>query len=318
LSPTGTLLQLPVGFTYKRVMSVARDGAALSLDLPWGSYGNPRISPNGRRLMVEAADSVIEALDLTRGTRARLTSAAIGTSFVTWSADGSRVVFRRFSSPFWVAAEGSGDSGPVAGATVNDFPSAPGPDPDSMFINRIRPETSADVFLLSMSGAFEPKVLIASPAYEGGAQLSSDRKWLLYQSNASGQAEISVRRYPALDRQWQISEGGGVQARWSRDSREIFSAAAGASSPCPWTARVLNRFRKTRAALPRRVRLRPGPQHCELRRHAGWPLHHASARPARRQAARRHQLDGRAEADSRVGRCAMSADLQPRERTLRR
>ena len=222
LSPTGTLLQLPVGSTYKRVVSVARDGAGLSLDLPWARYGNPRISPNGRRLVIEAADSVIEAFDMRRGTRARLTGAANGTSFVTWSADGKRVVFRRFSSPFWVAADGSGDSGPVPGATVNDFPSAPGPDPDSMFINRIRPETSSDVFLVSMSGAFEPKALISSPAYEGGPQLSHDGRWLLYQSNVSGQPEIYVRRYPALDRDWQVSEGGGTQARWSRDSQEIF------------------------------------------------------------------------------------------------
>jgi hypothetical protein len=124
--------------------------------------------------------------------------------------------------PFWAAADGSGEAGPVPGATVNDFPSSPGPDPDSVIVLRIRPETSGDVFLMSISGAFEPKPLIVTPAYDGGAQLSPDRRWLLYQSNASGQAEIYVRRYPALDRPWQVSEGGGVQARWSRNSREIY------------------------------------------------------------------------------------------------
>ena len=75
---------------------------------------------------------------------------------------------------------------------------------------------------MSISGAFEPKPLIVTPAYDGGAQLSPDGHWLLYQSDASGRAEIYVRRYPALDRQWQVSEGGGVQARWSRNSREIY------------------------------------------------------------------------------------------------
>ncbi len=34
--------------------------------------------------------------------------------------------------------------------------------------------------------------------------------------------EIYVARYPALDRRWQVSEGGGVQGRWSRNSREIY------------------------------------------------------------------------------------------------
>ncbi len=222
ISSTGTLLYLPDGFTAKHVVSVARDGAARALDLPAGHYGNPRISPDGRRLLIESGGNVIEALDLARGTRARLTAAAFGTQFSTWSADGNRVVFRRFNSPFWAKADGSGDAARLPAAGVNDFPSSPGPDPDSVIVVRVRPETSGDVFLLSISGAFEPKPLIVTPAYDGGAQLSPDGRFLLYQSNASGRAEIYVRRYPALDRQWQVSEGGGVQARWSRDSREIY------------------------------------------------------------------------------------------------
>ena len=35
-----------------------------------------------------------------------------------------------------------------------------------------RPETSADVFLMSLTGAFEPKPLVATPAYEGGPNLA--------------------------------------------------------------------------------------------------------------------------------------------------
>jgi Tol biopolymer transport system component len=201
---------------------VSRDGAARAVDLPAGGYANPRISPDGRRLLVERGGNTIEALDLARGTRARLTAAALGTLMSTWSADGNRVVFRRFNFPFWVPADGSGDATPMPAATFNDFPSSPGPDPDSVFVVRIQPETSGDVFLMSISGAFEPKPLIATPAYEGGAQLSPDGRFLLYQSNASGQAEIYVRRWPAMDRQWQVSEGGGVQARWNGSSREIY------------------------------------------------------------------------------------------------
>jgi len=222
LSSTGTLLSQPAGFTDSRVYSVGRDGAARAFDqLPPDRYANPRISPDGRRLMVEIGGQVLEAIDLARGTRARLTAGALYTTFSSWSADGSRVVFNRFNAPFWAAADGSGKAGPVPGAAINDFPSSPGPDPDSIVIVRLQRETSADVFLMSLSGAFEPKPLIVSPAYDGGAQLSPDGHWLLYQSDASGRAEIYVRRYPALDRPWQVSEGGGLQARWSRNSREI-------------------------------------------------------------------------------------------------
>jgi eukaryotic-like serine/threonine-protein kinase len=222
LSTTGTLLHLPAGFIDKRVVSVGRDGAARPVDLPSGGYQNPRISSDGSRLLVESGGTRLEALDLARGTRARLTAAAFGTLFSTWTSDGSGVVFRRFNSTYRVDADGSGDAVLLPGAGVNDFPSSPGPDPDSVLVVRIRPESSGDVFLISTSGAFEPRALVETPAYEGGGQLSPDGRFLLYQSNASGRAEIYVRPYPALDRQWQASEGGGVQARWSRSSREVY------------------------------------------------------------------------------------------------
>ena len=42
------------------------------------------------------------------------------------------------------------------------------------FTARIRPKTAGDIMLLSRSGKFEPKPLVATPTYEGGAQLSPD------------------------------------------------------------------------------------------------------------------------------------------------
>ena len=131
-------------------------------------------------------------------------------------------MLRRVASPYWLAPDGSRVTGPVPGTSMRDFPSSPGPDPDSFVASRISPETSADIFLISISGAFEPRPLIATPAYEAGAQLSPDRGWLVYQSDASGRPEIYVRRYPGLERPWQVSDGGGSQARWSRSNREIY------------------------------------------------------------------------------------------------
>jgi len=89
--------------------------------------------------------------------------------------------------------------------------------------SRISAGTSGDTFLMSISGKFQPKPLLVTPAYEGGPQLSADGDWMLYQSNQSGQPEIYVRRYSAMDRQLQVSEGGRVQARWSSTSRESAS-----------------------------------------------------------------------------------------------
>jgi len=222
LSSTGTLIFAPSDFYSERVVSVGRDGSEVALNLPPNRYVNPRISPDGRQLAIESGSNVIETLDLVRGTRARLTAAAPATSFPTWTTDSKGVVFRRFNVPFWAAADGSGKTGVVPALQVNDFPCSSGPDSDSIIAVRVQPETSGDIFQLSISGKYSPKPLLVTPAYEGGAELSPDRHWIVYQSNESGQPEIYVRPYPAMDREWQVSEGGGVQARWSSTNKEIY------------------------------------------------------------------------------------------------
>lgn len=222
LSSTGALVFVPADFDSKRVVSVGRDASELALNLPTDRYSAPRLSPDGRTLLVESQGSYLETLDLLRGTDAKLTAVEMGTAYPSWTADGEAVVFRRFRVPFWAATDGSGKGGPVPAGLINDYPSSPGPDPDTILDVRVQPETSGDIFLISISGKFKPKPLLATPAYEGGPELSPDGHWMLYQSNESGRPEIYVRRYPAMDRQWQVSEGGAVQARWSSTGREIY------------------------------------------------------------------------------------------------
>ena len=178
--------------------------------MPSAGYTNPRVSPDGRRLVVESDVSVIEALDLVRGTHMHMTAPTLGTSFVTWMAGGDRLLFRRYNLPTWMAADGSGKDGQLPLSMANDYPSAAGPDADSALVVRVQPDTGGDIYLMSSTGRFEPKALIATRAHESGAQLSPDGHWLMYQSNASGPAEIYVRRYPQLDRAFQVSEGGGA------------------------------------------------------------------------------------------------------------
>src|SRR4029077_15237547 len=95
LSSTGDLVYVPANFGSKRVVSVGRDGSDLALTLPLDRYSTPRLSPDGRSLLVESQGSYIEMLDLARGTHAKLTATALGTSFPIWTSDGAEVVFRR-------------------------------------------------------------------------------------------------------------------------------------------------------------------------------------------------------------------------------
>ena len=222
LSQTGDLIYIPIRYRAARVVSVSRDGSAAVLPFPTDRFMNPRVSPSGRIVSVEVQSSRIDAYDLDRQTVSRLTPETPGTTFSLWTRDGRALAYKRFTVPYWAASDGSGRAGAIPNGVTNDFTSGAGPDPDTILSTRISPKTSADIMLLSISGKFEPTPLIAGPAYEGGAQLSKDGRWLLYVSSESGRLETQVRRYPALDRSWRISPGLGVQPRWRPDGREIY------------------------------------------------------------------------------------------------
>jgi eukaryotic-like serine/threonine-protein kinase len=227
VSTNGTLVFVPVNFDNKRFVSVDRDGAELPLPLPPGRYGNPRLSPDGRRVAIDRDGSLIESLDLERGTHAVIVPAGVGVNFVIWTSDGAKLVFRRLNAAFWAAADGSGKTGRVPHGDANTSPASAGPDSSTFIGIRLMPETAGDLYLMSVTGAFPPKPVVETRAYEGSPHLSPDGRWLLYQSNASGRPEIFVRRYPEGDRAWQVSEGGGVQVRWSPTGREVFYRGGG-------------------------------------------------------------------------------------------
>jgi len=76
--------------------------------------------------------------------------------------------------------------------------------------------------MLSLRNPTEIRPLLKTAAYEGGARLSPDGKWLVYVSNESGQNDVYLRAFPALDRRWSISTQGGTQPLWNPSGKEIF------------------------------------------------------------------------------------------------
>ena len=221
LSANGDLIFVRSRYQATRVDLVGREGAAQYLPFPSARYTNPRVSPDGRRIMVEVSGLRVEAFDLERRSMSRLSPEAPGTGWPIWNRDGTAAFFRRYNTPSWKTTDGTGQEGQVPGGVTNDYPSGPGPDPDSFLAVRVASETSGDVVLISRTGAFEPKPIVATPAYEGGGQLSPDGKWIVYATNESGRFEIQIRRFPAADRKWPVSSGFGGQPQWRPDGREI-------------------------------------------------------------------------------------------------
>jgi serine/threonine protein kinase len=85
--------------------------------------------------------------------------------------------------------------------------------------------TQRDIFAVPVDGTSEPFHVADSQFAESNGQLSPDGEWLAYQSDESTTLEIWVQRFPRGPR-FRISSGGGVQARWRRDGRELYYLGA--------------------------------------------------------------------------------------------
>jgi Tol biopolymer transport system component len=108
---------------------------------------------------------------------------------------------------------------------TSDYPNSFTADGSSLLFIRIPTEAGsggANIYATpSQGGAVTP--VLASAAYEGGAQVSPDGKWLIYCSNESGRMEVLLRQFGGgSDRKWPVSTEGGTHAIWSRDGRRIF------------------------------------------------------------------------------------------------
>jgi len=70
----------------------------------------------------------------------------------------------------------------------------------------------ADLAYLDLQSDEGLKPFLSTRFGESEPTFSPDGRWVAYQSNESGQAEIYVRPFPAAEGRWQISDEGGGYA----------------------------------------------------------------------------------------------------------
>ena len=104
--------------------------------------------------------------------------------------------------------------------------------------------------------------LIAEPMVnEFNPELSPDGHWLAYQSDETGQIEISVRPFPNVlnGGKWIVSRNGGTRPLWSRDGHELFFMGGGVqnSGGSPLMSVAVTTTPTFQAGPPRQ--LLPGP-----------------------------------------------------------
>ena len=82
-----------------------------------------------------------------------------------------------------------------------------------------------DIFALPLEGERKPIPIVKTSFQEIWPTFSPDGKYMAYQSNESGRMEIYVHEFPEARTKWQVSTGGGTQAHWRADGKELFYRA---------------------------------------------------------------------------------------------
>ncbi|MFN0150158.1 MAG: protein kinase domain-containing protein [bacterium] len=208
--PTGDVGE-PADYTYGGVPSVSPDGESAVLPIH-----NP-----------DRGSSDVWLVELGSGRRRKLTVDTSDHPAACWLPDGRSVI---------IGTNARGDAGidivSIEGTSSRRILSSPGeyPWPRSAHGDRLLYEPTAGAGVnedmgihtisLSGSGTSEPFAVTSGDATR--PQWSPDGRWVAYESNETGKSEIFVATFPQPGGRWQVSQGGGTEACWSRDGRELF------------------------------------------------------------------------------------------------
>ncbi|MCC7033355.1 MAG: serine/threonine-protein kinase [Acidobacteria bacterium] len=226
VSDTGTLAYVAGGTaaTDRTLQWVDRDGR-VSDPAARRAGVLPRLSPDGRWLVLITRSGTLWTVDLQRGTENRLATDAM-TAGVAWTADSRELAFvRRLDAGYAVdvmSPEGEGAPTRLLTTPRTVFIGSWSPDGRVLGLTVGVTEGGRDLaFLDRNTGALD--VPAASPFDESAPRFSPDGRFIAYASEESGRPQIYVRGHPGGAR-LTVSVDGGQAPVWSRDGRTLYFA----------------------------------------------------------------------------------------------
>jgi serine/threonine-protein kinase len=218
--------------TETRLTWMDREGVPRGIvDAPSGQLTHLEMSPDATRFVASVVGRSGEAesnylFDVDAGGFARLSSPQDRQSDARWSADGRFLAFSQQTTDGSAIvvrpADGSGPAETRFESSDILFPSDWSFDGGSLVFRRIPAGTQGTLWVLPAPGGGEPEMISGTEARGMNGRLSPDGRWIAYSTTETGQAELYVQPFPVGGLKFQVSTGGGIRPRWSRNSDELF------------------------------------------------------------------------------------------------
>jgi eukaryotic-like serine/threonine-protein kinase len=239
-SQTGNLAYVP-GRSVAQNLSIFwmdRLGKLTPLRETPGDYLRPAFSPDGKRLALQINDgkrSDIWVYEWARDTLTRLTFGGEFNISPAWTPDGQRITYggveRRGDYDLsWKRADGAGDAVRLTQTGSPKINLSWRPDGKVLAFEQAIPGGHWNIMTMTIEGneksgwkPGEPKPFLAGSDFDKGQPaFSPDGRWLAYSSYESSTNEVYVTPFPGPGGKWQVSTGGGLFPKWSRNGKELF------------------------------------------------------------------------------------------------
>ena len=180
------------GAAQRTLVWVDRQGPEMAIAAPPRSYVYPRISPDGGRIVVYAAEQMLDlwVWDVVRLTLTRLTFTPGIDTYPVWTPDGRRLLWasdREGGRNLYAqAADGTGAVERLTTSPNLQNATAITPDGTRLVFTETAPQTGDDVMQVSVTGTHTVTPLVRTPAAERNGIVSPDARWLAYEAKRLG------------------------------------------------------------------------------------------------------------------------------------
>ena len=190
-----------------------------------GLYLEPRISPDGRRVVYSRFDrrhgtGDLWLQDLARHTTVRLTNDEWSEAHVKWSRDGRTIAYRsdRDGPPDVVVQDVD------AGTPPRTLYATPGVDNPVSWLpgDRLLVQTSTQFRAIKSDGTIDDTITVSANIRGGFITASPDGRWLALTALENGKLEIYVQPLGRPGPVVRVSADGGAGPVWSADGRWLY------------------------------------------------------------------------------------------------